>query len=149
VPFLHSLHHLSTWKAELKVLTAQAQAQAESNDLIETLAPGAVETTSLSFADSILPRTECRRLSGPGGATMHKVIMHVDFDAFFVSCGIASRPELKGKPVAVCHSQSRGGGAASTSEIASCSYEARAKGVRNGMSLGQARKLCPEIQTIP
>ncbi|KAM8709694.1 hypothetical protein ACLKA7_016496 [Drosophila subpalustris] len=37
----------------------------------------------------------------------------------------------------------------SLSEIASCSYEARAKGVRNGMFVGQALKLCPELKTIP
>ena len=34
-------------------------------------------------------------------------------------------------------------------EIASCSYEARASGVRNGMLLGAARKLCPSIQCVP
>lgn len=37
----------------------------------------------------------------------------------------------------------------SLSEIASCSYEARAKGVKNGMFVGQALKLCPELKTIP
>lgn len=37
----------------------------------------------------------------------------------------------------------------SMSEIASCSYEARAKGVGNGMFMGAALKLCPDIQTIP
>ncbi|EDV96067.1 GH15415 [Drosophila grimshawi] len=37
----------------------------------------------------------------------------------------------------------------SLSEIASCSYEARAKGIRNGMFVGQALKLCPELKTIP
>jgi DNA repair protein REV1 len=79
----------------------------------------------------------------------NRIILHVDFDAFFVSCGTATRPELKGKPVVVCHSQSKSGAAGSTSEIASCSYEAREKGVRNGMSLGQARRLCPDVQTIP
>ena len=35
------------------------------------------------------------------------------------------------------------------SEIASCSYEARAAGVRNGMFLGPARKLCPDIHCVP
>ena len=35
------------------------------------------------------------------------------------------------------------------SEIASCSYEARAAGVRNGMFLGAARKLCPDIHCVP
>ena len=33
----------------------------------------------------------------------------------------------------------------SMSEIASCSYEARAKGVKNGMFMGSALKLCPEL----
>ncbi|XP_039756806.1 DNA repair protein Rev1 isoform X2 [Pararge aegeria] len=37
----------------------------------------------------------------------------------------------------------------SMSEIASCSYEARAKGVKNGMFMGAALKLCPDLQTIP
>ncbi|XP_045773659.1 DNA repair protein Rev1 [Maniola jurtina] len=37
----------------------------------------------------------------------------------------------------------------SMSEIASCSYEARARGVKNGMFMGAALKLCPNLQTIP
>nr|XP_045618636.1 DNA repair protein REV1-like [Procambarus clarkii] len=37
----------------------------------------------------------------------------------------------------------------SLSEIASCSYEARKAGVKNGMFLGPALKLCPDLQTIP
>uniref|UniRef100_A0A8D8MWR3 DNA repair protein REV1 n=2 Tax=Culex pipiens TaxID=7175 RepID=A0A8D8MWR3_CULPI len=36
----------------------------------------------------------------------------------------------------------------SMSEIASCSYEARQKGVKNGMFVGSALKLCPELKTI-
>lgn len=37
----------------------------------------------------------------------------------------------------------------SLSEIASCSYEARNMGVKNGMFVGAALKLCPELKTIP
>lgn len=37
----------------------------------------------------------------------------------------------------------------SMSEIASCSYEARDKGVGNGMLMGAALRLCPDLQTIP
>ena len=37
----------------------------------------------------------------------------------------------------------------STSEIASCSYEARSVGVKNGMWLGQARQLCPNLVCVP
>ena len=33
--------------------------------------------------------------------------------------------------------------------MASCSYEAREAGVKNGMFLGPALKLCPDLQTIP
>lgn len=37
----------------------------------------------------------------------------------------------------------------SMSEIASCSYEARAKGIFNGMFMGAALRLCPDLKTIP
>lgn len=37
----------------------------------------------------------------------------------------------------------------SLSEIASCSYEARKMGVKNGMFVGAALKLCPQLKTIP
>ncbi len=37
----------------------------------------------------------------------------------------------------------------SMSELASVSYEARAAGVKNGTFLGAARKLCPDLVTIP
>lgn len=37
----------------------------------------------------------------------------------------------------------------SLSEIASCSYEARKYGIRNGMFLGQAIKMCPDLKTLP
>ncbi|KAL0963484.1 hypothetical protein UPYG_G00307040 [Umbra pygmaea] len=37
----------------------------------------------------------------------------------------------------------------SMAEIASCSYEARQAGVRNGMFFGQAKLLCPSLQAVP
>ncbi|XP_035378849.1 DNA repair protein REV1 isoform X1 [Electrophorus electricus] len=37
----------------------------------------------------------------------------------------------------------------SMAEIASCSYEARQAGVRNGMFFGRAKQLCPELQPVP
>lgn len=37
----------------------------------------------------------------------------------------------------------------SMSEIASCSYEARKFGIRNGMFLGQAVKMCPDLKMLP
>ncbi|XP_046370490.2 DNA repair protein REV1-like [Haliotis rufescens] len=37
----------------------------------------------------------------------------------------------------------------SLAEIASCSYEARRAGVKNGMFMGPAKQLCPDLVTIP
>ena len=151
------LHHLSTWKSELKTLVAEAQKRAEQSDAESSkkVAPRASQRQAYSLAHAVLPVIPGRSDTTTsttliplksGGAS--RVIMHVDFDAFFVSCGLASRPELRGKAVVVCHAQGNQG-ASSTSEIASCSYEARAHGVKNGMSLGQARGLCADIRTIP
>ncbi|KAM4558025.1 DNA repair protein REV1 [Odontesthes bonariensis] len=39
--------------------------------------------------------------------------------------------------------------ALSMAEIASCSYEARQAGVRNGMFFGKAKQLCPSLQSVP
>lgn len=36
----------------------------------------------------------------------------------------------------------------SLAEIASCSYEARQAGVRNGMMFGKAKQLCPDLQVV-
>ncbi|NWX71669.1 REV1 protein, partial [Alca torda] len=36
----------------------------------------------------------------------------------------------------------------SMAEIASCSYEARQIGIKNGMFFGQAKKLCPNLQAV-
>ncbi|XP_005400807.1 PREDICTED: DNA repair protein REV1 isoform X2 [Chinchilla lanigera] len=37
----------------------------------------------------------------------------------------------------------------SKAEIASCSYEARQVGIKNGMFFGHAKQLCPNLQAIP
>ena len=134
------LHHLSTWKAELRLLVAQAQENVESGEFVfafkdETLAAVAGDKLSMRGAEIV---KEWSKSPGKdkGKAKVietQKIIMHCDFDCFFVSAGLVDRPELRGKPAVVCHSQGTGEGAASTSEIASCSYEARAKGIKNGM----------------
>ncbi|KAG5641801.1 hypothetical protein DXG03_004167 [Asterophora parasitica] len=159
------LHHLSTWKAELKNLVQEAQERAEAVGAAELV--GRVESEVVSVPVEEMAGVSMRgaelvvkSLGKSSGAGMGKgkgkekavddrVIMHCDFDAFFVSAGLLSRPQLKGKPVVVCHSQGAQGGASSTSEIASASYEARSFGIKNGMSLRQARELCPTVITIP
>jgi len=66
-----------------------------------------------------------------------------DLNAYFASCEQHLRPELRGKPIAV----SPLGGIDSSCCITS-SYEARASGVRTGINVGHARKLCPEITIV-
>jgi DNA repair protein REV1 len=140
------LHHLSMWKAELKNLVIEAQERAEEGnpDTIHGSGGGDSDTTIPSVqanpADESSMRGTALIMTSPSKAKgkqkaedVDRVIMHCDFDCFFVSAGLVSRPHLRGKPVVVCHSQGSQGGASSTSEIASSSYEARAFGIKNGM----------------
>ena len=68
-------------------------------------------------------------------ATVHeRLVLHVDIDAFFAAIEQRRNPALRGKPVIV------GAGV-----IASCSYEARRYGLRAGMRLSEAKRLCPQV----
>ncbi|KAF3624885.1 DNA repair protein REV1 [Capsicum annuum] len=81
--------------------------------------------------------------SGPSSsATANKtIIIHVDMDCFFVSVVIRNRPELKDKPVAICHSDNPRG----TAEISSANYPARGYGVKAGMFVRDAKSRCPHL----
>jgi DNA polymerase IV (DinB-like DNA polymerase) len=66
--------------------------------------------------------------------------MHCDVDAFYPSCEIKRDPSLAGKPLIVGADPKNGYG---RGVVTSCSYEARKFGVRSGMPISQAFKLCP------
>lgn len=74
------LHHLSTWKAELK---AQMQARAQEKS---------------SAQKSKQPRK-------PGA---RRYIMHVDFDSFFAAVSLRKHPQLADKPVVIAHGSGPG-----------------------------------------
>ncbi len=67
--------------------------------------------------------------------------MHIDMDAFFASVEQLDNPDLRGKPVGVGSLHKR-------AVLSAASYEARRFGVRSAMPVGQALKLCPELQVV-
>lgn len=70
-----------------------------------------------------------------------RVILHIDMNAFYCSVHEAVEPDkYKGKPLAV-------GGNIELRKgiIVTSSYSARAKGVKTGMHIRQALKLCPDL----
>ena len=68
-------------------------------------------------------------------------IVHLDADAFFVSCELALKPELRGTKCAV--------GGRQRGIISSASYEARACGVYTPMPTQRALKVCPDLIMLP
>ncbi|PHU10479.1 Cleavage stimulation factor subunit 77 [Capsicum chinense] len=81
----------------------------------------------------------CTSFGPSSSATANKtIIIHVDMDCFFVSMVIRNHPELKDKPVAICHSDNPRG----TAEISSANYPAKGYGVKAGMFVRDAKSRC-------
>lgn len=71
-----------------------------------------------------------------------RAIILMDLDAFFASIEQLDFPELRNKPVAVTNGEQG-------TCIITCSYEARAFGIKTGMRLYEAKKLCPNLIKRP
>ncbi len=74
-------------------------------------------------------------------AALLPLIVHLDADAFFVSCELSLRPDLRGTKCAV--------GGRERGIISSASYEARACGVYTPMPTKLALKVCPDLILLP
>ena len=83
------LHHLSSWKAELK---AQLQARA---------------------AERSSQKTPPKRAPGS-----RRYIMHIDFDSFFAAVSLRKHPQLKDQPVVIAHGSGPGSEIASCNYVA-------------------------------
>ncbi len=70
-----------------------------------------------------------------------RIIFHCDLDAFYPSCEIRRDPLLAGKALIVGADPKGGKG---RGVVTSCSYEARKFGVRSGMPISTAYRLCPQ-----
>jgi len=71
----------------------------------------------------------------------HRTILHIDMNAFFASVEQANNPELCGRPIAVVGGHGR-------TVITTSSYEARARGVKTGMAIWEAKRACPELLIV-
>ncbi len=70
-----------------------------------------------------------------------RIIFHVDMDQFYAAVEQREHPELEGKPVVVGADPKEGKG---RGVVSTCNYEARRFGVRSGMPISRAWKLCPD-----
>jgi DNA polymerase-4 len=70
-----------------------------------------------------------------------RVILLIDMDSYFASVEQQSNPALRGRPVAVVGSGKR-------TVITTASYEARRFGVKTGMNMREAKKLCPGLTFV-
>ena len=71
-----------------------------------------------------------------------RAIILMDMDAFFASIEQYDQPKLRGRPVAITNGMQG-------SCIITCSYEARAYGIKTGMRLKEARRLYPDLIQCP
>ena len=75
---------------------------------------------------------------------MGRNILHVDMNCFYASVEMQRHPELRGKPVAVCGKPELRHGI-----VLTANYLAKPCGVKTGMTVWQARQLCPELVVLP
>lgn len=69
-------------------------------------------------------------------------VMHIDLNSCFATVEQQARPRLRGRPVAIVNRRTE------HTMIVTASYEAKRMGITLGMSLKDAKKLCPDLVGI-
>jgi DNA polymerase iota len=67
-----------------------------------------------------------------------RVIIHVDYDAFYAQCFENENPALRSLPLAVQQKQI----------IVTCNYEARRRGLHKLQLISEAKKMCPDVVIV-
>ncbi len=75
-----------------------------------------------------------------------RFIVHVDMDSFYASAEARRDPGLKDQPVIIGADPNQGKG---RGVVLTCNYEARRFGVKSGMPISEAWRLCPQAVYLP
>lgn len=67
------------------------------------------------------------------------LVMHIDLNSCFATVEQQARPMLRGRPVAIVNRRTE------HTMVVTASYEAKARGVQLGVSLKEAKRLCPDL----
>ena len=79
------------------------------------------------------------------GVAKGRIIFHVDMDQFYAAVEEREHPEFKGISVIVGADPKEGKG---RGVVSTCNYEARKYGVKSGIPISRAWKLCPDAVYI-
>jgi len=74
---------------------------------------------------------------------MGRIVMHLDMDSYFASVEQQAWPALRGKPIGVT------GKPLETTIIVTASKEGKKYGLKPGMPVWEARRLCPNLILVP